>query len=212
MITSATSTGDCALTTKNKKYNKTMSGEKRAATAAVANLPLLVLTTNKNKTMSGKKRAATAAVANLALLDGTKRGRSSAWEWFESYQRDNDKNLLSDIQDSNAKGENVKDQLVGFANWLIANPLKKKYNNKSLIAESVGQYFGSVKELLKEKTSDLPIWVNHKSGVLHIRCEHGKLLVKNRDFLGMKDVDLVSIILSLIKNDANKNRTRPHFL
>jgi len=97
-----------------------------------------------------------------------------------------------------------------------------------------------VKELLKDQTSKLQIWVNHeqewysllranlieavnkrqnrgeetlkdaKSRALHLRCEHGKLLVNNRDFLGMKGVDLESIILSLILNDNNKNRKRPH--
>jgi hypothetical protein len=107
--TAAKSKGECTMTT-NNNYNY-----------------------NSN-TMSGEKRAATAAVANVALPDGTKRGQSSAWEWFESYQHDNDENLLLeilDIQDSNAKGEIVKDQLVYFANWLVANLLKKKYNNES---------------------------------------------------------------------------------
>ena len=75
--------------------------------------------------MSGEKRAApaAAAIANIGLADGTKRERGSAWEWFESYQRDNDENLLleiSDMEDINeAKGEIIKDRLVGFAEWLV---------------------------------------------------------------------------------------------
>ncbi len=121
-------------------------------------------TTNKS---SNKRTApASADIANLGLACQTKRSRNSAWEPFEEYQHENGENHfveIADIDDDEAKGEIVKDRLVSFADWLATTPLKKKSNpNESITSDSVVQYLGSVKEMMKDQTSKLSIWDNYE--------------------------------------------------
>jgi hypothetical protein len=191
------------------------------------------------------KRAASAPaeseIVSVGTASQTKKSRSSAWERFDEYQNELSEDILLEIQscdDDEAKCDIIKQRLISFADWLVKNPLKKKHKpDDSVSSSSVLQYFGQVKEELKEKTPTLALWVDHETkwytqlrsnldtGVerrlqrgeedykdpscraLHLRCETGKLRTTERHFLEKKGVDLESIINSILSYDSKKKNT-----
>jgi hypothetical protein len=184
--------------------------------------------------------SAIATAASVGLATKTKKGRMSAWERFEEYQNDRQEDIFLEIQECNddVKCDVIKERLIGFAHWLVDHPLEKRTKpGESLGAASVKQYFGQVKEELKDRTPQLQIWVDHEEGwyselrsnlgngverrlhrgeedykdpdcrALHIRCSVGKLRMSDRHFLGRKGADLESIVKNILSLNSKTKIT-----
>jgi hypothetical protein len=197
-------------------------------------------TVQKNAPRKRSSVAVSGAIADVSKAKKTKGARAAAFGHFEVYQAEKDEDLHEELQDPDldtvTKGELVIKRLVSFASWLTQNPvLQMNSTEKCLGIKSIQQYFGSVKEEIKEQTSELAIWENHEeewysqlrsnlgsgkkrtqldgeddfkdpsSRALPIRCEASKLRQKERHWLQLQGVDLESICSSIIKNCSNDN-------
>lgn len=59
-------------------------------------------------------------------------------------------------------GDLIKLELTGLSIWIVNEDIKQRNNaDKHLASSSLMQYFGSIKEVMKDAFPDLPIWINH---------------------------------------------------
>jgi hypothetical protein len=119
--------------------------------------------------MATKKRKSDALdgkIASVGRAKKTKAGRQSAWNCFRRHEQERDDNImeeLCDVDDDEVKGELIQNALIGFAEYMIDNPVPQQNSTGKVLGDDgCKQYLSSVKEEIKDQTSSLPIWINHE--------------------------------------------------
>jgi hypothetical protein len=137
-----------------------------------------------NKTVGGRASA-------IGIYNKWKSVLGESWDTMkaelESYRH------LSDGDEQ--IGDLIKRELTGFSIWIVNEDIKQRNNaDKDLGSSSLMQYFGSIKEVMKDAFPDLPIWINHdESGqwynILRTSTNTGvlrRLQQSDDDLLGIK--------------------------
>ena len=67
------------------------------------------------------------------------------------------------LSDGNEQiGDMIKKELLGFSIWIVNEDIKQKgRTDKDLGSSSLMQYFGQVKEVMRDAFPDLLIWKDH---------------------------------------------------
>jgi len=100
----------------------------------------------------------------------TIRGTSSALKLFERFEDDTSRDLGAEIkiawerEDGDLLEEVVVDSILNLGTWLKTNRVQARGKEKSLVATTVGQYFGQIKTKIQEQTSTLKCWEEHDKG------------------------------------------------
>ena len=103
----------------------------------------------------------------------TTAARNHAWQMYLDYKEKSDESYSAFLlemkshdgkQDENdLKGETVTVELIGLQTYLIEEDIKNKSNpTVSTATDTLAQYFGQVKEILKETYPNLKTWVDHE--------------------------------------------------
>ena len=103
----------------------------------------------------------------------TTAGRNHAWRMYLDYKEKSDESYSAfqlemkshdGKQDENdLKGETVTVELIGLQTYLIEEDIKNKSNpTVSTATDTLAQYFGQVKEILREMYPKLKIWDDHE--------------------------------------------------
>lgn len=96
----------------------------------------------------------------------TKKGRESAWNCFRRYEQERDDIIMEELEeteDDEVKGEVIQNSLIGFVDFIINNPIPQQNNTGKVLGDDgCKQYLSSVKEEIKDTTSNLPVWKNHE--------------------------------------------------
>ena len=232
---------------KIKQLEEKRAAEASAAAAAAARTILNRRVANQNRGNVNENtntanteaiRKAAEATNNLSRSLATKRGRHSAMKLVHEYMASNNTDLLKELgeaENTEAKGELALSFILDLALWLKTNPVQAQGKNKALTEGTIGQYFGQVKENIKDVTFDCDIWVNHEddwytkllrsvkkaysSNILEgeathrdpscraipLKCSFGKLLQQHRQWLDSEGADLDSIIEQLLRTEFNNS-------
>ena len=109
-----------------------------------------------------------AAIAKSQLLrTKTIEGRKSAMNVFHSYMADMNVDVIAIAaldaakNDCETRTEIVLEVLLDFSFWLKQNAVQAKGRNKALNSSTIGQYYGQVKETIRDYTFDLKFWEHH---------------------------------------------------
>ena len=207
-------------------------------------------TTNRISNPYAKRAASTTGASSSATMtsihaiasqlkgDATIRGRNSAMKCFHKFQADTNVDLFSDLneaEDVEAKGEAAISYILNFSLWLKKNPVEAQEKDKALTNDTIGQYFGQVKEVIRESTSTLKIWNNHEdecysqllhsvksaysSNILegelpvrdptcrsiHLQCSEGRLMQLQREWIDSQGASIDSILKKLIEGEFNNS-------
>ena len=205
--------------------------------------PVVIMDSCSQEGIAGKAAATNSAAINKIhshtsqlMCDATIRGRASAMRCFQKFLTDSNCDLDADLdvaEDDEARGEVVISYILDFSSWLKKNSVGAQGKDKALSNDTIGEYFGQVKETIKDKTQQLTIWENHEelwysklllsvknaysSNVLegdmpnrdptcraiHLKCTDGKLLQMQREWLDSQGADIDSIIKSLLQGEFN---------
>ena len=176
------------------------------------------------------------AINKLSRSAATQRGRDSAMKVFHKYMEESNTDLVRDLQraeDTEAKGEIALSFILDLATWLKRNPVQAQGKKKALQENTIGQYFGQIKENIKDVTSESEIWNNHEDvwytkllksvkkaysfnilegeaahrdptcRAIPLKCSPGKLLQRHREWLDETGADLDSIIKQILESEFN---------
>jgi hypothetical protein len=70
---------------------------------------------------------------------------------------------LEETEDDEVKGEVIQNSLIGFVDFMINNQIPQQNNTGKVLGDDgCKQYLSSVKEEIKDTTSNLPVWKNHE--------------------------------------------------
>lgn len=114
----------------------------------------------------------TSASRGIGLAASTVSGRSSALGIYDKWKSYIDESWTSikaeletyrSLSDGNEQiGDVIKRELLGFSVWIVNEDIKQRGNAaKDLGSTSLMQYFGQVKEVMRDAFPDLPIWKDH---------------------------------------------------
>ena len=110
------------------------------------------------------------AVAGQA--PATTRARDYAWQMYTGWKEKGEEtweDVVREMESHKGKdaenemmGETIMVELIGLQEYLIEENIKNRSNpNTSTATETLAQYFGQVKEMMKEKYKTLDIWIDH---------------------------------------------------
>ena len=114
-----------------------------------------------------------APAAVIGQAEATTAGRKNAWQMYLDYKEKSDETYSAFVlemeshngkeDENDLKGETVTVELIGLQTYLIEEDIKNKSNpTVSTATDTLAQYFGQVKEIIKEKHPTLKIWVDHE--------------------------------------------------
>ena len=181
---------------------------------------------------------ARAQIATRALLrEATIRGRESALKVFYKFLSDMNMKFVEDLNaakgDEGLRTEIVLECILNFSFWLKDTAIQAQGKKKALGDTTISQYFGQIKETIKDATLDLKLWDNHvdewysallksvkqaySSNVLEgeesnrdpsaraipLKCTPGYLLQQQQEWLDAKGADLQSVIRQLLATEFN---------
>jgi len=112
-----------------------------------------------------------AAVAGQA--EATTQARRYAWQTYLSWKEKNGESWESVVlemeghkgkdAEKELMGETIMVELIGLQEHLIEEDIKNRSNpNTSTSTDTLAQYFGQVKEMMKERYGSLDIWTDHE--------------------------------------------------